>query len=111
MKEIKSIEITFTDVTSSADSLASIVYLNTYVNGYLIKNPAETDGLHRLIVNQAAAQTVTLDFTNSSSTAIFNDENEIGNLEIKLYSDTDAISRPAEGSVTYKIDSIKVNYK
>lgn len=111
LKEIKSIEITFTDVTSSADSLASIVYLNTYVNGYLIKNPAETDGLHRLIVNQAAAQTVTLDFTNSSSTAIFNDENEIGNLEIKLYSDIDGTSRPAEGSVTYKIDSIKVNYK
>ena len=111
LNNIKSIEITFTDVKGTDSAIASIAYLSTYVNGYLIQNPDETDGLHRLIVNQSAAQTVTLDFTNATSSAIHNDTNILNNLVIRLCSEPDLSQRPAEGSITYKIDSIKVNYK
>ena len=111
LKNIKSIEITFTDVKSTESALASIAYICTYVNDYLIENPAEGDGFHRLIVNQAAAQTITLDFTNSTSTGIYTDENALKKLTIKLCSEPDLAQRPVNGSITYKIDSIKVNYK
>ena len=110
LSNIKSIDITFTDVTSEDSALAAIAYIRPYVNGYLINNIKEVDGCFRLIVNQSAAQTITLDFSDADSDEILSTTDILSTLRIELYSDTEGNRHP-DGFIKYWIDSIKINFK
>ena len=110
LSNIKSIDITFTDVTSEDSALAAIAYIRPYVNNYLINNIKESDNLFRLIVNQSAAQTITLNFSDADDVGLLSANDVLSTLQIELYSDT-AYNRHPDGFIKYWIDSIKVNYK
>lgn len=114
LKDIKSIEVTFKEVTSQDPTLAIVAYIKASANGIWIKNSKEEDGHHRLILNQLAAQTITLEFSNADVSDTSSLDSPLSILTIDLYSELKPDGsniRASEGSIKYWIDSIKVNYK
>lgn len=109
IKDVESIEITFTDVGYNDSELGRIIYIEPTVNSRRIYNTSEDDGLFRLIT-QDSAQTITLKLENAlDDLSILESEETIGNVVLTFYSNS--IDKTIATDFKYWVQSIKINYK
>ena len=124
LKDIKSIEITISNVTSNTHKvdndgnptaeyephIVPVLYLDVKLNNsYSIPNKVEgvSDTMYRVVTNQKTEQTIVITFSNNPS--VLNKDITLSQINLNAYLSLDPLTE--DNDYRYEVKSVKINYK